>query len=377
MKTVKIFSCLVLASLFTSVNAQLRVLSDGRVQMGQNVPSLDQGKVATLLVLGSNDKIGTGAIIALGDFGTKSQNTFWGEYGNTDSDQLWFQGKLGYYLTYGEQANSVVSYYDPAKNSNFVFNTNLRVNGVNITSDARMKDNIQPIENPIDILSRVDGVSYTYRLSEIQKNRKSEENAFPETPETMTNEVNDALTEKEQRDEQIKKEIELREEEEANRRRIGFMAQDIQKVLPELVQTDEKGVMSIDYIGFIPLIVESLKQMQQTIQDQQKEIETLQSLLPAETKSMFRSTSNEDVSVVEGAKLYNRAGASVSYTLPATYRSANLQVFDVSGRLLKKVVLTGNNSVVEINSSEIGLGTFVYTLFVDDKKADTLKKYVN
>ena len=110
MKTVKIFSCLVLASLFTSVNAQLRVLSDGRVQMGQNVPSLDPEKVATLLVLGSNDKIGTGAIIALGD-------------------------------------------------SNFVFNTNLRVNGVNITSDARMKDNIQPIENPIDILSRLVSVT--------------------------------------------------------------------------------------------------------------------------------------------------------------------------------------------------------------------------
>ncbi len=180
-----------------------------------------------------------------------------------------------------------------------------------------------------------------------------QENAFPETPETMTNEVNDALTEKEQRDEQIKKEIELREEEEANRRRIGFMAQDIQKVLPELVQTDEKGVMSIDYIGFIPLIVESLKQMQQTIQDQQKEIETLQSLLPAETKSMFRSTSNEDVSVVEGAKLYNRAGASVSYTLPATYNTADLKVFDISGKLLKKIILTGNNSIVDFNSSEI------------------------
>ena len=175
----------------------------------------------------------------------------------------------------------------------------------------------------------------------------------------------------------IKKEIERREEEEANRRRIGFMAQDIQKVLPELVQTDEKGVMSIDYIGFIPLIVESLKQMQQTIQDQQKEIETLQSFLPAETKSMFRSTSNEEVSVVEGAKLYNRAGASVSYTLPATYNTADLKVFDISGKLLKKIVLTGNNSIVDLNSSEIGYGTFVYTLFVDGKKADTLKKFIN
>lgn len=377
MKSVKIFSCLILASLFTSVSAQLRVLSDGRVQAGPNIPSLDQGKQASLLVLGSKDNIGTGAIIALGDFGTKSKNTFLGEYGNTDSDQLWFQGKLGYYLTYGEQASTVISYYDPAKNSNFVFNTNLRVNGVNITSDARMKDNIQPIENPIDILSRVDGVSYTYRLSEIQSNRKSGENAFPETSETTTNEVNAALTEKEQRYEQIKKEIEQREEQEANRKRIGFMAQDIQKVLPELVQTDEKGVMSIDYIGFIPLIVESLKQMQQTIQDQQKEIETLQSLLPAETKSMLRSTSNEEVSVVEGAKLFNRAGASVSYTLPAIFTAADLQVFDISGRLLKKVVLTGSNSIVEIDSSEIGYGTFIYALFVDGKKADILKKYIN
>lgn len=44
MKTIKIFSCLILASLFTSVNAQLRVLSDGRVQAGQNVPSLDPEK---------------------------------------------------------------------------------------------------------------------------------------------------------------------------------------------------------------------------------------------------------------------------------------------------------------------------------------------
>ena len=34
MKAVKVFSCLVLTCLFTSVNAQLRVLSDGRVQAG-------------------------------------------------------------------------------------------------------------------------------------------------------------------------------------------------------------------------------------------------------------------------------------------------------------------------------------------------------
>ena len=328
-----------------------------------------------------------GAKMPFGDFGryqNQSLNVFLGEYGTTDSDQLWLHGKLGVFLTATGYANKVIAYYNPASNSNFVFNTNLVVNGVNITSDVRLKDNIQSIEDPLGTLSQIDGVSYTYRLSEIQEAREPEEAVFSGTSNSeisisgaTSSTDNTAVTAKDVEYQRLQQEIDQREAAEANRRRIGFLAQDIQKVLPELVQTNEKGIMSIDYTGFIPLIVESLKQMQQTIQDQQKEIETLQSLLPAETKSMFRSTSNEEVSVVEGAKLFNRAGASVSYTLPSTYNTADLKIFDISGKLLKKVVLTGNNSIVEINPSEIGLGTFVYTLFVDNKKADILKKFIN
>lgn len=376
MRTVKLLVCFVLVSLFTSVNAQLRVEADGRVQLGPKKEGMDSGKQTSVLILGPNGDMGAGAILAIGDFGPNSMNTFIGEYGNIDSDKLWLQGKLGFYLTSGK--NNVISYYDPSQNSNFVFNTNLRVNGINITSDARMKENVQSIENPLGILSKVNGVSYSYRFSELQNNKKPDDRDFLTQQNLGENSnINTTLTEKERQYEQLEERIKQREKAEANRKRIGFMAQDIQKVLPELVQTDEKGIMSIDYTGFIPLIVESLKQMQQTIQDQQKEIETLQSLLPPETKSMFRSTSNEEVSVVEGAKLYNRAGASVAYTLPATYNTADLKIFDISGKLLKKVVLTGNNSIVELEPSEIGLGTFIYTLFVDNKKADTLKKFVN
>ena len=387
MKAIKIFSCLILASLFTNVNAQLRVLSDGRVQAGTFMPNQDYDNIMTFQVLGKYGDMHSGAKMPFGDFGryqNQSLNVFLGEYGTTDSDQLWLHGKLGVFLTATGYANKVIAYYNPASNSNFVFNTNLVVNGVNITSDVRLKDNIQSIEDPLGTLSQIDGVSYTYRLSEIQEAREPEEAVFSGTSNSeisisgaTSSTDNTAVTAKDVEYQRLQQEIDQREAAEANRRRIGFLAQDIQKVLPELVQTNEKGIMSIDYTGFIPLIVESLKQMQQTIQDQQKEIETLQSLLPAETKSMFRSTSNEEVSVVEGAKLFNRAGASVSYTLPSTYNTADLKIFDISGKLLKKVVLTGNNSIVEINPSEIGLGTFVYTLFVDNKKADILKKFIN
>lgn len=389
----KLVKCVILCLALTGVvfegNAQLRVLSDGRVQAGTliDMDGFDYDKVATMHVLGKYGDMCAGSKLSFGDFGRyerQSLNVFVGEYGTTDSDQLWLHGKLGVFLTTTGYANKIIAYYNPAANSNFVFNTNLVANGVNITSDARLKDNIQSIENPLEILSQIDGVSYTYRMPEIQEAREPEKEVFSGTfnsgmsmSNVLSSTDNATMTSKDMEYQRIQQEIDQREATEASRRRIGFWAQDIQKVLPGLVQTNEKGIMSIDYTGFIPLIVESLKLMQQTIQDQQKEIERLQSLLPTETKSMLRSTSNEKVSVVEGAKLYNRAGASVSYTLPVTYKNANLQVFDISGRLLKTVVLTANNNIVEINPSEIGLGTFVYTLFIDGQKADTLKKFIN
>lgn len=378
---------LFLMSLPQIMDAQLRVSSDGRVEVGLSRGlDNDKDKVLPMSVFGPIGDMRAGSKLAFGDFGQYSHqgmNVFIGEYGMEDSDQLWLHGKLGFFLTSTGYANKIIASYNPSVNTNFVFNTNVVVNGVSVTSDIRLKDNIQSIENPLETLSLIDGVSYTYRLSEIQKAREPEDVAFSGTSNAKMSTSgassvdNATMSAKDAEYQRVQQQIDQQEAAEANRRRIGFLAQDIQKVLPELVQTNEKGVMAIDYTGFIPLIVESIKQMQQTIQDQQKEIEKLQSLLPVETKSMLRSTSNEEVSVVVGAKLYNRAGASVSYTLPATYKSANLQVFDVSGRLLKKVVLTGNNSIVEINPSEIGLGTFIYTLFVDDKKADTLKKFVN
>lgn len=113
--------------------------------------------------------------------------------------------------------------------------------------------------------------------------------------------------------------------------------------------------------------------MQQTIQIQQDEIDILKSLLPEESKSLLRSTSTDNI-VIDGAKLYNRAGTSVSYTLPSTFSNACLQVFDIAGRMLKKITLTTTNDTVEINPTEIGLGTFIYALYVDGQKADTLKK---
>ena len=387
MKTKLYLLIILISCLSITSKAQLRVLQNGRVQVGTlRLDGEDPLNVTTMQVFGPHGDMRSGSKLTFGDFGQfpyNGWNVFIGEYGTTDSDQLWLHGKNGIYLTRGGQASNIIAYYNPASNSNFVFNTNLRVNGVDITSDARLKENVQSLQNPLDLLSHVSGVTYNYKLSEINKYREpdkskfTEEQSIQENASDLQTSMDAASIEKANRDKQLQNVIDRKEAEEASRKRIGFLAQDVEKVLPELVKTDEDGVKSIDYIGFIPLLVESINEMRLTIQEQQNEIEMLQSLLSVETKSTLRSTSTGNPDMVEGAKLYNRAGASVSYTLPSTFSNAYLQVFDISGRVVKKITLTIANDIVYINPSEIGYGTFVYALYVDGQKADTLKKFVN
>lgn len=387
MKTKLYLLIILMSCLSITSNAQLRVLQNGRVQAGTlKLDNEDLDNVTTMQLFGPHGDMRSGSKLTFGDFGQNAHggwNVFLGEYGSGDTDQLWLHGKSGIYLTRGGQGSNIIAYYNPASNSNFVFNTNLRVNGVDITSDARLKENVQSLQNPLDLLSHVSGVTYNYKLSEINKYREPDKSKFTEEQNIQDNasdmqtSMDAASIEKANRDKQLQDAIDRKEAEEAARKRIGFLAQDVEKILPELVKTDEDGVKSIDYIGFIPLLVESINEMRLTIQEQQNEIEVLQSLLSVETKSTLRSTSTGNPNAVEGAKLYNRAGASVSYTLPSTFSNAYLQVFDISGRVVKKITLTIANDIVEINPIEIGYGTFVYALYVDGQKTDTLKKFVN
>ncbi|MCT8970784.1 tail fiber domain-containing protein [Microbaculum marinisediminis] len=54
----------------------------------------------------------------------------------------------------------------------------------------------------------------------------------------------------------------------------GLMAQDVQTVFPELVKTHENGMLSLNYIGLIAPLIE-------TVKAQQSEIEKLRSRLDA------------------------------------------------------------------------------------------------
>lgn len=63
------------------------------------------------------------------------------------------------------------------------------------------------------------------------------------------------------------------------RRRTGVVAQTVEKVMPELVLTDDEGIKSVAYGNAFGLLVEGIKDHQRTIEKQQSEIDELKSLV--------------------------------------------------------------------------------------------------
>ena len=51
------------------------------------------------------------------------------------------------------------------------------------------------------------------------------------------------------------------------KRQAGVIAQDVEKVLPEVVHTDENGIKSVAYGNMIGLLIEAIKEQQRQIDE--------------------------------------------------------------------------------------------------------------
>ena len=59
---------------------------------------------------------------------------------------------------------------------------------------------------------------------------------------------------------------------ESGKESVGVLAQEIQEVFPELVKTNKEGLLSVNYQGLIPVLINAVKEQQQNLEKvQQKE----------------------------------------------------------------------------------------------------------
>jgi hypothetical protein len=63
------------------------------------------------------------------------------------------------------------------------------------------------------------------------------------------------------------------------KQRIGVLAQEIQKVFPELVSEDDNEMLAVNYQGLVPVLINALKEQDKIIRNQEERLTNIENLI--------------------------------------------------------------------------------------------------
>jgi len=151
---------------------------------------------------------------------------FWrdGYYGSTEYNRLAFSDYS--WLCNGSGSHKLgIGITNPSEKLHVVGNI-LATGNITANSDISLKDNITPIPNALDKVLQIRGV--TYNRNDIEDNPKH----------------------------------------------VGVIAQEVEKVLPEVVSEGEDGIKSVAYGNMVSLLIEAIKEQQEQIDMLKEKLES-------------------------------------------------------------------------------------------------------
>ncbi len=197
-------------------------------------------------------------------------------------------------------------------------------------SDSILKTNINPIDNPLSKIQKLRGITY---------NKKND-------------------TEDKRKD------------------HIGLLAQEVEKILPDLVYEDEHGTKAIAYVEIIPLLIESIKEQQKLINDLQTELNYIENDCCSKNDNLKNASIK--TTQIENAVLYQNTPNPFSQTtyikclIPQATTNSMIGVYNMQGTLLKEITITQKGEVtIEIGKANLAPGMYLYSLLIDNRVIDT------
>ena len=229
--------------------------------------------------------------------------------------------------------------------------------GYYTTSDKRFKKDVKKLEAPMQKINQLEGVTYKF------KKQKFGEIDFENTKD---------------------------------RKEYGFLAQDLEKVFPELVRQGEDGYYSVRYEGLIPVLVEAMKDQDDIIEEQANENAEQNALIAEQSKLIEEQAQeitdlnermnrlealltnsnaakqsnaplNDDIKIANTALLKQNVPnpsstkTTIEYELPINISNASLVVYDLNGKEIQSQFITGKG-VVELDISSLTEGSYIYAI---------------
>ncbi len=220
----------------------------------------------------------------------------------------------------------------------------LKVNGLTYStggiwdaSDRRFKRDIQEMENALGTLLSINPVNYFFKKDEFDSQGYNFSDA----------------------------------------KQFGLIAQELELVLPDLVQTGQDGYKSVNYTALIPILIKAIQEQNTLIESQENRIREL------ESKPVYKSsTSRLKITAGDGyaSYLYQNAPnpysqkTRIQFRVSEESKSASIYLFNMTGVLIREFPIHDNHQTeLEIDGSMMEAGMYTYTLVVDDKIIDSKK----
>jgi len=177
---------------------------------------------------------------------------------------------------------------------------------------------------------------------------------------------------------------------------IGVIAQDFQKLLPDAVKpftfvNKENGVkeeyLGVDFHELFMIYANAIKELDKQVTDQAKQIEALKSQLASCCSKDQASTSPSGLSSLNVASSGNGATrllqnipnpftekTEIGFTIASATKEITISIFDMQGTLLKTfdhLSVTDGKGSITISGNELKAGMYMYSLIIDGKEIDT------
>jgi hypothetical protein len=229
--------------------------------------------------------------------------------------------------------NNYAAWFDGDVN----FNGNVYGSQFAWTSDKRFKNNIKEIGSVTDKIAKLKGYTYEFNTAEF-KNRN-----FPKGEQ------------------------------------IGFIAQELKEVFPQLVMDDKQGYLAVNYVGFIPVLLQAIK-------EQQQQINELKAIVTNGSSNGTNSTGKNTTSIPvnlsdKNAIVLNQnvpnpfaESTVITYNIPSDFTKAQI-IFSTTDGVVIRVIDIKEKGAGSLNvfANDLSHGMYSYTLVIDGKTIDTRK----
>ena len=148
----------------------------------------------------------------------------------------------------------------------------------------------------------------------------------------------------------------------------GLSAQELQKIYPELVDEGQEGYLCVNYIELVPVLIRSIQELKAELDEARN----------AGEANMTRGGATDiSASAQTGNVLYQntpnpfKEQTIIRFRLADDAANAAICIFDMTGKMLKKLPISSGMESVTVNGFELGEGLFLYTLMVNNQEIDT------